>query len=69
MRKRLAYLVYHRVSVDLTHVRASVLFLDALDGQSPCFVLVLDGDPGVVSHEVVVNRLYRLRVGLYPRNL
>lgn len=64
------HLTLHRVSVDLAHVLAAVLLLDALDVKVPGGVVAVgDGNTRVVRDHVLVNRLDRLRVRLYPAHL
>lgn len=67
---RISYLALHGIGIDLAHVEALVLPLGAFDAQAPGRVIaVRDGDPGIVSDHVVVDRLDRLCVGLHPAHL
>lgn len=64
------YLICHWVSVDLTHVLASILFLDISDVQAEGGDKVAaDLNPVVVGDDVVVDGLNGLAVSLDPANL
>jgi len=64
------YLACHGFRVDLTHVNAGVVSLDAVDHQGPAVVaVVLHRHARVVGHHVSVDRKNRLRVRSQPGNL
>ena len=59
----LSHLTGHGFGVDLTHVKARVVPLDAVDHQGPTVVpVVLDRHPRIVGHHVRVDGQYGLRV-------
>ncbi len=64
------YLACHGFRVDLAHVNAGVVSLDAVDHQGPAVVaVVLHRHARVVGHHVSVDRQYSLRVRSQPGNL
>lgn len=65
-----SYLTLHRVRINLAHVLAPILLLNALDVQVPGGVVaVRDRHARVVGDHMFVNRLDRLRVRLHPAYL
>lgn len=64
------YLTLHRVRVDLAHIGAAVLSLDASHVERPRVVVVVgDREAGVVRDDVLVDGQDRLRVCLDPGHL
>lgn len=64
------YLASHWVRVNLTHVCATVVYLDIGDVQFPSVMAVVSHrEPRVVSHHVRLDGEDGLRIGLDPRHL
>ena len=65
------YLTFHRVRIDLAHVRPGVFGFDVLYQQLPHgrARTSFDGDARIVSDHVHIYRLDGLRVGLDPSDL
>lgn len=66
----LTHLTLHWISVDLTHVPASVLLGDRLDVKIPRVdVEVRNAHSWIMRYHVIVNRLNGFGVSLHPANL